>query len=179
MSPSTCTPLGWSTGPKTSWVIVVFCLTLLPIVSAAEPEPEVLEGFSSSRGQKVPHILEALDLIDRWESEAEGWRGDSRRLLAAAGSPPDLSAVNREINRRVRDFLRRDGRPDAPTERNFFYGSSYDFEDVSGSTLPGIRFNLDRDRVAESEQEATLYLEALGRRVEGLRQLRQGTREDH
>jgi len=75
--------------------------------------------------------------------------------------------------------LRRDGRPDAPTERNFFYGSSYDFEGVSGSTLPGIRFNLDRGRVADSEREATIYLEALGHRVEGLHQLRQGTREDH
>jgi len=138
-----------------------------------------LEAVAASRGQKVPRLLEALDLIDLWESAAEVWSRDSQRLLAGAEPPPDLTAVNLEINRRVRDFLRPDGRPEAPTERNLFSGSSYDFEGVSGSTLPGIRFNLDRGRVADSEREARLYLEALRRRVKGLSQLRHAMREDH
>jgi hypothetical protein len=138
-----------------------------------------LAAVALNRGQKVPGILEALDLIERWESEAEAWRRDAQRLLAGAEPPSDLAGFNREINRRARDFLRPAGRPDAPTERNLFSGSSYDFEGVSGSTLPGIRFNLDRGRVEEAEREATLYLEALRRRVQGLGQLRQGMRGDN
>jgi N-acetylated-alpha-linked acidic dipeptidase len=136
-----------------------------------------LEAVASNRGQKVPGIQEALDLIDRWESEAEAWRRDAQRFLAGAESPPDLAEVNLEINRRARDFLRPAGRPDAPNERNLFFGSSYDFEGVSGSTLPGIRFNLDRGRVEEAEREAALYLEAIRRRVQGVVKLRQEMRE--
>ena len=136
-----------------------------------------LEAVASNRGQKVPGIQEALGLIGRWESEAEAWRHDAQRFLAGAESPPDLAEVNLEINRRARDFLRPTGRPEAPNERNLFYGSSYDFAGVSGSTLPGIRFNLDRGRVEEAEREAALYLEAIRRRVQGVVKLRQEMRE--
>ena len=136
-----------------------------------------LEAVASNRGQKVPGIQEALGLIGRWESEAEACRLGARRLLAGAKPPPDLAEVNLEINRRARDFLRPTGRPDAPAERNLFSGSSYDFEGVSGSTLPGIRFNLDRGKVEEAEREAALYLEAIRRRVQGVVKLRQEMRE--
>ena len=135
-----------------------------------------LEAVALNRDQKVPRLQEALGLIDRWESEAEACRLDAQRFLAGSQTPPDIAEVNRVIKSRLSDFLRPAGRPDAPTERNLFSGSSYDFEGVSGSTLPGIRFNLDRGRVGEAEREATLYLEALRRRVEGLAQLRQRLR---
>jgi hypothetical protein len=59
-----------------------------------------------------------------------------------------------------------------PADRNFFAGSSYDFEAVSGSTLPGVRFALDRGQPAEAAREAELYLAALERRLASLRSMR-------
>ena len=47
MKPSTCGRIECGTGSKTSWMVVVLCIALIPIAGAGEPEPEVLEGFSS------------------------------------------------------------------------------------------------------------------------------------
>jgi N-acetylated-alpha-linked acidic dipeptidase len=134
-----------------------------------------LQVVAQARGQSVPGLQEALGLIDRWETEAEACRAEAVRVLAGregAESRPVLAAVNRAINHVARRFLRPGGRPGAPTERNLFHGSSYDFEGVSGSTLPGIRFSLDQGHQDRARAEAALCLEALRRRVEELGALR-------
>ena len=154
---------------------------LLPLDYAAEARwwrraYRQLARVAATRGQQVPSLDEALQLIDAWEAEAEaieqgiaGLLGDPNRL--AAGQQR-LSELNRLLYRTSRDFHRPAGRPGMPTDRNLFAGSSYDFEAVSGSTLPGVRFNLDRGRLAEAEREAGLYLAALRRRLESLRRIR-------
>ncbi|MGB5999952.1 MAG: hypothetical protein WBI00_05670, partial [Thermoanaerobaculia bacterium] len=63
------------------------------------------------------------------------------------------------------------GRPDAPFDRNLVAGGSYEFEAVSGSTLPGIRFALDQGEPGRAASETEIYLAALAQRVETLRSI--------
>jgi N-acetylated-alpha-linked acidic dipeptidase len=135
-----------------------------------------LAEVAAARGQEVPGLGDALRAIDAWEAEAEaieresaGVLGDPERLAAARQHLPGL---NRLLSQASRDFHRPGGRPGMPADRNFFAGSSYDFEAVSGSTLPGVRFALDRGQPAEAAREAELYLAALERRLASLRSMR-------
>jgi hypothetical protein len=120
-------------------------------------------------------LQQALDLIDSWEGEAETLAAENRALLAGQTRPgatqPQLAEINRKINAASRDFYRPDGRPDAPFGRNLFAGGSYEFEAVSGSTLPGIRFALDRGEQQRAASETEIYLAALAQRVETLRSI--------
>jgi N-acetylated-alpha-linked acidic dipeptidase len=134
-----------------------------------------LATVAAARGQAVPRLDEALPLIDAWEAEAgaierriAGLLGDGDRLRAGRDR---LSALNRSLYRTSRDFLRPEGRNGVTTDRNFFAGGSHDFEAVSGSTLPGIRFALDRGEPAEAGREADVYRAALRRRLESLRRI--------
>ncbi|MGB6365202.1 MAG: M28 family peptidase, partial [Thermoanaerobaculia bacterium] len=134
-----------------------------------------LDRVASERGQEVPKLKEALELIDTWESEAEALAAEARGLLAdkarqqAAG--PRLAELNQHLNKAVRDLFRPAGRPDAPFDRNLFAGGSYEFEAVSGSTLPGIRFALDQGEPGRAASETEIYLAALAQRVETLRSI--------
>ena len=84
-----------------------------------------------------------------------------------------LRGVNQLILEARKDLLRPDGRQGAPTERNLFAGASYELEAVSGSTLPGLRFALDRGQWEEAEREATIYVQGLETRVATLRSIRE------
>ncbi len=136
--------------------------------------------MAGERGQEVPRLAEALELIDAWEREAEALRSEIRALLgdaaAAEAARPRFADLNRKLAAASRDLYRAEGRPGAPTERNLFAGSSYDFEGVSGSTLPGIRFALDRGEPEEAAREAEVYAAALRRRVETLQSIRRELR---
>lgn len=140
-----------------------------------------LDSVARKRGQSVPGISEARELIDRWHKEAESLRDETSELLADPSRmesiQPQLTRINRMIYTAARDFLRAGGRPDAPLDRNLFSGSSYEFQGVSGSTLPGIRFALDKGNPAEAEKECELYLSALRHRVETLAAIRRFLQE--
>jgi N-acetylated-alpha-linked acidic dipeptidase len=135
-----------------------------------------LDGIARERGGEVPELGQAMKLIDRWEAEAELLVRDARAFLSDAGrvarAGSKLADLSRAVQQMPRDFLRSGGRPEAPLDRNLFAGSSYDFESVSGSTLPGLRFALDTGAFDVAKTEATIYLKALRRRVESLRSLR-------
>ena len=64
-----------------------------------------------------------------------------------------------------------------PSDRNLFAGGSYDFENVSGSTLPGLRFSLDRGDLELAAAEADLYINALQQRIKSLQAIRDRLRE--
>ncbi len=136
-----------------------------------------LERAAAAEGRTVPKLAAALAAIDAWEREAESLRADIEALLADAErfgrAGPSLGALNRDLAALARDFYRPAGRPDAPAERNLFAGSSYETGKVSGSTLPGIRFALDRGDVATAATEAEVYLSALARRVANLKSIRE------
>jgi len=140
-----------------------------------------LAGVAEARGQRVPLLDEALAAIDAWEAEARAIEREAASLLAdpqrLAAGRERIAALSRQLSLASRDFLRPAGRPGMPTDRNLFAGGSHDFEAVSGSTLPGIRFALDRGRPQEAEREAELYLGALRRRLESLRRIRGGLQE--
>lgn len=142
---------------------------------------EDLAAVAASRQQQVPGYAPAIELVGGWEAaareletEATALLHEPARLRAAGG---ELRAVNRSLYRLARDFHRRDGRPDAPLDRNLFAGSSHDFEGVSGSTLPGLRFSLDRGDLEAAAAEAEVYLAALRRRVASLLAIRDRIRE--
>lgn len=104
------------------------------------------------------------------EDKAEELLGDESRAKAAASQ---LS----QISRMIYLFYRPEGRPGAPLARNIFSGGSYDFEGVSGSTLPGIRFALDKDETETAGKEAEIYIAALERRLGTLASIRQKLRQ--
>ena len=135
-----------------------------------------LAAVAKTRSQSVPQLQQALDLIDQWEKEARGLSADIGGLLNDPvrwkAVQPRHSELNLSLFQTARNFLRLSGFPGTPTQRNLFTASSYDFEGVSGSTLPGIRFNLDQGKLNEAEAESRLYLEALQRRVRTLQAIR-------
>jgi len=130
-----------------------------------------LESTASAREQEVPGIEEARELIEQWDAEA---RSLETELTGALAADRDVSALARLYYLASRDFLR-------PADisyfasRNLFSGDSLD-EGVSGSTLPGIRFALDKGDVEKARQEAEIYLAALRRRVESLAAMRRALR---
>ncbi|MFP4083184.1 MAG: M28 family peptidase [Candidatus Aminicenantes bacterium] len=142
---------------------------------------EDLERVAEKRGQSVPRLDEAFQLIERWEKEAEALEKESASLLVEESrikaSVSELKEINQMIRQGFVDFFRSRGRKDMPTDRNLFAGSSYEFEGVSGSTLPGIRFALDKGELKEAKEEADIYISALRNRVERLTALRQKIRE--
>ena len=140
---------------------------------------EDLEGVAKGRGQTVPKLSEARGLIDDWESEAETFWQEAKELLAddSRNGSKALDSISRSIYRTARDFYRAEGRPGAPLDRNLFTGGSHDFEGVSGSTLPGIRFAMDKEEMSTARKEAEIYLSALRRRNETLSSLRLQMRE--
>ena len=136
-----------------------------------------LERVARERGQVVPELKRTYALLDRWEGEAQVL---SKEMAALLGDPARLERAraalrgfNRQFYHIPRDFYRPGGRPSAPTQRNLFDGSNYDFEGASGGTLPGIRFALDAGRLEEARAEARLYLQALEQRLASLRAARQ------
>jgi len=136
-----------------------------------------LDKSSHEKGQQVPKLREALDLIDQWEMEAKGLAQDEIELLSdparREAAQSHLMELNQMIYKAPRNFYRPKGRADSPEQRNLFFGTSYDFQGVSGTSLPGIRFALDQGKVQEAEREADVYLEALRLRVATLRSIRQ------
>src|SRR3972149_11252065 len=120
-----------------------------------------LESTASAREQEVPGLEEARQLMERWDVEA---RSLETELTGALAAGRDVSALARLYYLASRDFLR-------PADisyfasRNLFSGDSLD-DDVSGSTLPGLRFALDNGDVEKARQEAEIYLAALRRRGE-------------
>lgn len=136
-----------------------------------------LEQVARGHGQTVPELERAYALIERWEHEAEQLKRDVATLLGEEARFERARGVLAELNRQLyqipRDFYRAGGRPDASTERNLFDGSSYDSEGISGGTLPGIRFALDKGKLEEARAETALYLQALERRVASLEAARQ------
>ncbi|MGB5341429.1 MAG: M28 family peptidase [Thermoanaerobaculia bacterium] len=136
---------------------------------------EDLRLVAEARDQTVPHLKGALDLLDSWEKEATALRQEIQLLLEddlASLPAADLRALNEQLNQLTRNFHRLEPPLENPSQRNLFSGSSYEFENVSGGTLPGLRFALDRGDLDRAEQEAELYVEALQCRVDGLRTIR-------
>ncbi len=135
---------------------------------------EDLRLVAEARDQTVPRFEEARQLLNSWQEQAVAVQQEIGRLLAEDLAVPSnqLRELNQQILERTRDFHRAVPPPEIPAERNLFSGGSFDFEAVSGGTLPGLRFALDRGDLAGAEREANLYLQALHRRVEGLRALR-------
>jgi N-acetylated-alpha-linked acidic dipeptidase len=135
-----------------------------------------LERVAEKKGLRIPRLGEALELVDRWEEAAVAIEREIGELLSSSEAREGSRKTLRELNQRLleapRDFLRAAGRTDAPTERNLFAGSSYELQDVSGSTLPGLRFSLDRGEMESATKEADLLLAALGRRLKTLESIR-------
>jgi len=139
-----------------------------------------LERVAQARGQVVPRLDEALSRIDRWEAEAEALARDAEARLAfplPRGSGPEtvdrrLAEISLAVALVARDFYRPEGHPGMPFNRNLFTGWLYETADVSGSTLPGLRFALDRGNLEEAEAEAEILLGALQRRFGHLRAIR-------
>jgi len=141
-----------------------------------------LHQVAEARDQAVPLLQQALQVLDSWEEEAEALDLEMKLLLEddlASVPSAQLVDLNQRINRATRDFRRLEPHPEIPAQRNLFSGSSFDFENVSGGTLPGLRFALDRGDLARAESEAGLYVEALRRRLEGLRRIRSTVRALH
>ena len=136
-----------------------------------------LGQVAESRGQQVPRLQDARELLDTWRTEAEALIAETADTLVASVAPqwPDgaLSEINHCLSQTARDFYRPEGHPGMPTNRHLFSGGSYDFENVSGSTLPGLRFSLDKGDVDLAATEADLYLDALERRIRSLQSIRQ------
>jgi len=152
---------------------------LLPLDFVAEAHHwslayEDLAAVAGGRGQMVPDFEAALDVLAEWSSEAISLAREMELFLQQGGGEtvPVLTAINQLILEARADFHRPQGRPGAPMDRNLFAGSSYDFEAVSGSTLPGLRFALDRGEPETAVREAGIYLEAMNRRVATLRSIR-------
>ena len=137
---------------------------------------EDLARVATARDQIVPSLNEALDLVDRWQEEAESLQQEVEAVLESIDDPAkrssDLSRLNRLLYLTARDFYRADGRADMPFDRNFFAGASYEFSGISGSTLPGLRFALDRGDSEAAQAEAEIYLAALRSRVDSLQNIR-------
>ena len=134
-----------------------------------------LQQVAEARDQAVPRLEEALYLLDGWEEEASALEREIRLVLEkdlASLPPADLLGLNEQLNQLTRNFYRSEPPPEIPSQRNLFSGSSFDFEQVSGGTLPGLRFALDRGDLARAAKEADLYVEALQLRVDGLREIR-------
>jgi N-acetylated-alpha-linked acidic dipeptidase len=130
-----------------------------------------LERTASSRQQEVPGVDEARRLIEQWDAEARSLETD---VGAALSTGRNVSALAKSYYLASRDFLR-------PADisyfasRNLFSGDSLD-EDLSGSTLPGIRFALDKGDLEKARQESEVYLAALRKRVESLAAMRRTLR---
>lgn len=139
-----------------------------------------LNRVARERGQVVPRLDEALSRIDAWETEAKALARDVEARLAfplppgAASEPAALriAEISRAVALVARDFYRPEGHPGMPFNRNLFAGWLYETADVSGGTLPGLRFALDRGDLEEAEIEAEVLLAALQRRFAGLRAIR-------
>jgi N-acetylated-alpha-linked acidic dipeptidase len=154
--------------------------TLLPFDFANEADYwklayDDLLQVAKARDQNVPRFDEAWQLLDSWQEEATALEQEMEQLLTAdlmTMPPSRLQELDQMILDRTRDFHREVPTPENPAQRNLFSGSSYDFEAVSGGTLPGLRFALDRTDSDAAKREADLYLEALQQRVDGLRAIR-------
>lgn len=132
-----------------------------------------LQEDAAARDQQVPGLEEAQGLIDEWEIEARGLAEDiTTRLRVSAPAPATLERINVLIQRLPQDFYRAEGSPARPWNKNLFVGSAYDFEEASGSLLPGLRYALDEGNDELAVSEARIYTEALARRVENLQALR-------
>ena len=151
--------------------------TLLPFDFANEARYwklayQDLRRVAEARGQTVPEFESAWQLLDTWQQEASALEQEIHQLLGRddlATAAGELRDLDHQILALTRDFHRDRPAPEIPAERNLFSGGSYDFEAVSGGTLPGLRFALDRGDSADAIREADLYLEALQQRVDGLR----------
>ena len=85
--------------------------------------------------------------------------------------------MNHALSQTARDFYRPDGHAGMEMNRNLFSGGSYDFENVSGGTLPGLRFSLDKGSLELAAAEAEIYISALEQRIRSLRSIRDRLRE--
>lgn len=143
---------------------------------AYEDLKEVFKKKAAQVPELVPELDRAVELIAQWKEEAEALAREAEELLndeeKIKNASSQLPRINTLIYQAARDFLRREGRRSAPTERNLFAGSSYDFEGVSGGTLPGIRFALDKGKWVEAVEEARIYRKALERRIKTLQTIR-------
>jgi N-acetylated-alpha-linked acidic dipeptidase len=132
-----------------------------------------LATVAQGRDQEVPRLDEALELLEEWHDEAVKLRDDGAALLEGGiVEASSLEPVNQKISRAFLDFYRAEGHPGMPGDRNLFAGSSYDFEGISGSTLPGLRFSLDRGDLDLAAAEVDVYIEALAQRVATVGNLR-------
>ena len=92
---------------------------------------------------------------------------------AAPGWPTaSISEINQSLSQTARDFYRPDGHAGMTMNRNLFSGGSYDFENVSGGTLPGLRFSLDKGNLELAAAEAEIYITALRQRIRSLQSIR-------
>lgn len=141
---------------------------------------EDLQRVAAERGQTLPLLDEALSLIDEWEAAATGLAQDAAARLvfplppgaSATRSEQQIAEISRAIALTARDFYRPEGHPGMPFERNMFSGSLYEFADISGGSLPGLRFALDQGDLPRAASEAATYVAAIERRVAGLRAIR-------
>jgi len=130
-----------------------------------------LENTAANREQEVPGIAEARELIERWSTEARSLEADVTASLAAGR---DVGGLARLYHLTPRDFLR-------PADisyfaaRNLFAADSIE-EGISGSTLPGIRFALDKGDMDKAREESEIYISALRKRVESLAAMRRTLR---
>jgi N-acetylated-alpha-linked acidic dipeptidase len=130
-----------------------------------------LEDVAAGRQQQVPGIAEARELIERWDMEARSLEAELNQALAAGRNVGELA---KPYYLASRDFLR-------PADisyfasRNLFSGDSLD-DGLSGSTLPGIRFALDKGDLEKARQESEIYLAALRKRLESVATMRRALR---
>jgi N-acetylated-alpha-linked acidic dipeptidase len=140
-----------------------------------------LKAVFTRRGYQLAELDQAVELIARWQEEAEALAREAEELLndeeKVKKASSQLPRINKLIYQAARNFLRREGRRSASTERNLFAGSSHDFEGVSGGTLPGIRFALDKGKWDEAVTEARIYRKALEQRINTLKTIRTRIRE--
>lgn len=125
-----------------------------------------LMNAADDAGVKLPLAQETLKQIDLWKTEADRLdRAMTNRLNAGKKSTAHerITKWNREYFLAARDFYRPEGFSKAKLERNLWSGSD--------GILPGLAGSLERKEASNLQQEATLYLKAIRKRVANLRGL--------
>ncbi len=105
-------------------------------------------------------ISEVSRLVKEWRKEAE--RVELARIgsLAVGNQGTDVAEANRLLAEVGRAFFQPEGLPGLPWYRNLFAAPVY-FEGDRGSTLPGLRWAIQRNNRAEFEAQRAIYLRAL------------------
>ena len=113
---------------------------------------------------QFPDYKQAIEQIDLWEKEARALELAIDQVLMKKKPAVFTENINQKIYLSMRDFYRAEGRPGLPTDRNLWSGSD--------GILPGLTGAVEKKDSKLFQHEATLYLNALRKRVRTIRSIR-------